>query len=234
MLVVGVLARRPFGAGSLARLGAVAVVPLALTLGVWYVVASAGDRPATNLTGTAAPAAASGSSLRELVSYLWQYYLPRTPLQTEYRIPPGGYPLLQVWITQGWAAFGWLEVKFAPWVYRVLALMTAGAGIAAAVARAAGPPDARPARGRLPRARRSSALLAGLHWTDYHQLEAGMLGFMQARYLFPVIGILGLALAAAVSLVRASWRGSVVGATVAFLLVFHLLSLGLVLERFYA
>jgi hypothetical protein len=234
VLVVGVLARRPLGAAALARLGAAAVVPLALTFGAWYVGASLGDRSATtNLGGTPAPAAASGSSFRELLSYLWQYYLPRTPLQTDYRIPPGGYPLLQVWITQGWAAFGWLEVKFTPWVYRILALLTAGAGIAAAVAvwRARRGIDLRVA-GFLALA--FLGLLAGLHWTDYHQLEAGMRGFMQARYVFPAIGILGLALAAAVSLVRTSWRGAAAGATVAFLLVFHLLSLGLVLERFYA
>ena len=78
------------------------------------------------------------------------------------------------------------------------------------------------------------ALLAGLHWTDYRQLEAGALGFMQTRYLFPLIGIFGLALAGAVSLVPARRRPGAVGATIAALFAFHLLSLGLVLERFYA
>jgi 4-amino-4-deoxy-L-arabinose transferase-like glycosyltransferase len=234
VLILGVLARRPLRFAPVARLGAAAVVPLALTLGAWFVGASLGDRSATTgIGGTAAPAAASGSSAREFLSYLWQYYLPRTPLQTDYNVPPGGYPLLQVWITQGWAAFGWLEVKFTPWVYRILALLTAGAGVTAAVAvwRVRRTIDLRVA-GFLALA--FAGLLAGLHWTDYHQLESGVRGFMQARYVFPAIGILGLALAAAVSLVRASWRGAVVGGTVAFLLVFHLLSLGLVLQRFYA
>ena len=60
---------------------------------------------------------------RELASYVWQYYLPRTPVQQEFKTVVG-YPLLQVWITQGWAAFGWLEIKFDPWVYRVLGPLT--------------------------------------------------------------------------------------------------------------
>ena len=232
--VLGLVARRPLGAGSMLRLGAAALVPLALTLGAWFLGASLGDRTAAaGVAETAAPPSTSGSSLREFLSYLWQYYLPRTPIQTDYRIPPGGYPLLQVWITQGWAAFGWLEVKFTPWVYRILALLTVGVGAAAAAAlfRARRRLDLRVA-GFLALA--FVGLLAGLHWTDYHQLEGGLRGFMQARYLFPAIGILGLALAGAISLVRTRWRGAVTGAAVAGLLVFHLFSLGLVLGRFYA
>jgi hypothetical protein len=79
-----------------------------------------------------------------------------------------------------------------------------------------------------------AALLGGLHWTDYHQLESGTKGFMQGRYLFPAIGIFGLALAGAVSLLPAARRGAAAGAAIAGLFVFHLFALGLVLERFYA
>ena len=78
------------------------------------------------------------------------------------------------------------------------------------------------------------ALLGGLHWTDYHQVEAGSNGFMQGRYAFPVIGVIALALAGAVSLLPQRWRPPATGAAIAGLLVFHLFSIGLVLERFYA
>ena len=78
-----------------------------------------------------------------------------SPGQTDYPIRPisGGYPLLQVWITQGWGAFGWLEVKLAAGVYRVLGVITVviGAGAGAALWRA--PPRDRLARGELPGAR---------------------------------------------------------------------------------
>ncbi len=57
---------------------------------------------------------------------------------------------------------------------------------------------------------------------------------MQGRYLFPVIGIFGLALAGALSLVPERLRGAATGATIAGLFVFHLFALGLVIERFYA
>jgi hypothetical protein len=164
---------------------------------------------------------------------VWQYYLPQLPFQSDYRIPPGGYPLLQVWITQGWAAFGWLEIKFSPWVYRVLGVLTVGVGLAAvtALVRARRLVDWRVA-GFLALA--FVALLGGLHWTDYHELEKGSGGFMQARYVFPAIGIFGLAVAGAVSLAPARWRGAATAVFVAGMFGFHLLALGLVLERFYA
>ena len=230
--VVGLLARRPWRVGGVLRLAAVVAVPLLLTLGAWVLAARLGDRPAAaQVAATSAPS--TGTNWRELVSYFWQYYLPRTPLQTRYEVPPGGYPLLQVWITQAWAAFGWLEVKFAPWVYRVLALLTVAVGAAglAALFRARRAVDLRIVAFL---ALAFAALLGGLHWTDYHQLEGGLAGFMQGRYMFPVIGIFGLVLAAAISLLRPAWRATATGAAVAGLLVFHLLCLGLVLDRFYA
>jgi 4-amino-4-deoxy-L-arabinose transferase-like glycosyltransferase len=235
VVLVGLLARRPFRVAPSVRLAAVVVLPLLVTFGVWLLIASAEDRQTTAaLTQSVAPTGSpTTTNWRELLSYLWQYYLPRTPVQQEYRIPPGGYPVLQVWITQGWGAFGWLEIKYDPWVYRVLALLTTGVFGAAVLA--------------LVRARRRIdvrvlaflaaaflALFAGLHWTDYHQLEAGALGFMQGRYAFPVIAIFGLALAGAISMLPARRRGIAVGAVVAGLLIFHVSAVGLILERFYA
>jgi len=229
--VLGITARWPRVRGVLAVAAAV-VVPLAVTLGAWVLAARLGDRPAAAQVAEVRASSSTGN-LRELLSYMWQYYLPRTPVQQEYRVPPGGYPLLQIWITQGWAAFGWLEVKFEPWVYRVLAVLTAGvfgAGLAALV-RARRAVDLRVAAFL---ALALAALLGGLHWTDYHQLEAGTKGFMQGRYVFPAIGIIALAPAGAVWLVPLARRAAVTGAAVAGLLLFHLLSLGLVLDRFYA
>lgn len=232
----GILARRPWRVPRVLAFGAAVAVPLALTLGAWVLGAALLERPAAaQVTQTTGSTITQATNWRELLSYLWQYYLPRVPGQNDYPIRSigGGFPLLQVWITQGWAAFGWLEVRFEPWVYRVLALLSAAVGAAALAA--------------LVRARRSVdlrvaaflalavvSLLAGLHWTDYHQIESGVGGFMQGRYLFPVIGLYGVALAGAVSLAPAAWRGAVTGVAVAGLLSFHLLCIGLVLERFYA
>jgi len=229
LVVLGIAARRPSGMRSMLRLAAAVAIPLAVTLGVWVLAASSTDRSGVDQLTEAG----GDTNWRELLSYTWQYYLPRPPFLTDYPVPPGGYPLLQIWITQGWAAFGWLEIKFEPWVYRVLGVLTMsifGCGLLALVR----------ARRRLDLrvfaflASACIALLVGLHWTDYHQLEDGAPGFMQARYLFGVIGVMGLALAGAVSLAPLRARGALAGAAIGGLLVFHILALGLMLERFYA
>jgi 4-amino-4-deoxy-L-arabinose transferase-like glycosyltransferase len=244
--VYGLAARWPWRAGRVLKLVAAAAIPIALTLGVWVVVARTTDHPAAAQVSAAAVAGTSsgggtagaaptsgGTNWRELSSYLWQYYLPRLPFQKDFQMPFAGYPLLQVWITQGWAAFGWLEVKFPPWVYRVLGVLTVAifAGGLAALVRARRRVDWRVLTFL---ALACLALLAGLHWTDYHQVLAGSAGFMQGRYVFPVIGVIALALGGAVSLLPAARQRLATGAAIAGLFIFHLFSLGLVLERFYA
>jgi hypothetical protein len=224
-------------AARIVQLAAAVVLPLALTFGAWVVIAREEDRPAAAQVVAAAtetPGVAGGFNTREFLSYLWQFYLPKIPAQTPYPFPSGeGLPLIDVWVTYGWAAFGWLEVTFPHWVYFVLAIVSTAIVVAAAAA--------------LVRARRSldlrvaaflalvfAALIAGLHWTDYKQLESGAPGFMQTRYLFPAISLFGVAVAGALSLVPVGRRPLAVGGTVAALLVFHILSLGLTLQRFYA
>ena len=223
---VALWARRPWSVRALVTLGAAVAIPIGAVVVLWVAAGRSPEGQLSAVTG-------GDTNWRELGSYLWQYYLPKLPFLQEYRIPQGGYPLLQVWITQGWAAFGWLEVKFPPWTYRVLGILTIGVIVAgfAALIRARHRLDLRVV-GFL--ALTCATLLAGLHWTDYHQLEDGAKGFMQARYLFPVIGVLGLALAGAVSLLPRSRQAPAAGAATAGLFVFHLLALGLVLERFYA
>jgi 4-amino-4-deoxy-L-arabinose transferase-like glycosyltransferase len=233
--LIGLRAHRR-NVAHLLGLAAAAVLPLVLTLGTWILVARAADRPAAGLATqvTQTASAGTGSSAREFLSYLWQFYLPKTPIQNPYPFPSGSrLPVIDIWMTYGWAAFGWLEVKFSAWVYWILATLTTAIALAASVA--------------LFRARRQLdlrvtaflavvfvALVAGLHWTDYKELERGAPGFMQTRYLFPIIGLFGLALAGALSLVPVGRRPVAVAATVASLFAFHVLSLGLVLERFYA
>ena len=247
--VVGLAARRPWRIGGVLKLAVAVVAPIALTLGVWVIVARTTDHAAAaqlsaGQVGGACvrrrygrrrdrESSSDATSMREFASYLWQYYLPRLPFQTDFQTPFRGYPLLQIWIKQGWASFGWLEVKFPDWVYRVLGVLTMAifAGGLAALIRARRGLDLRVAVFLV---LACAALLGGLHWTDYHQIEAGSRGFMQGRYVFPAISVIALALAGAVSLLPARrWAGAT-GAAIAALFVFHLVSLGLVLERFYA
>ena len=77
-------------------------------------------------------------------------------------------------------------------------------------------------------------LLFSVHWTEFRQLTNSGTLLNQGRYLFPLISIAGLAAAAALSLVPARARLTVLGAAVGALGVLELLSIGLTAARFYA
>ncbi len=225
-LVIGLHRRRALPGVRRLRGAALVLLPLGLTVGLWVLLTTVSlDRPpAEQLTDAAR--ASPGTDWRELGSYLWQFYLPRLPFMADLH---SNLPLYQVWIKQGWGAFGWLEIRFPENVYRALALLTAAIGVAAAA--------------RLWRARRGidwgiaaflaltvAGLLGGLHWTDFHEPT----GFMQGRYAFPLIGLVGCAVAAAVDLLPERRRASGVAVVLGGLFAFHLCSFALVAVRFYA
>jgi hypothetical protein len=138
-----------------------------------------------------------------------------------------------VWLKGGWAAFGWLEIKFPAPVYILLALITvlilAGASVAVVRARA-----------RIDWAIAgffavaAGALLAGLHWTEFRTLVGGSGPFNQGRYLLPLISLMGSATAAAVTVLPASRRMTGVAAVLGGIFVLQVFSLALVAGRFYA
>jgi 4-amino-4-deoxy-L-arabinose transferase-like glycosyltransferase len=212
--------------------GLAAGAALVATLGVWFVIARLSGRAAAAQVSDATGRSA-GFNLRELLSYLWQFYLPKLPFQNNLPIAGNHLPVYDVWLSTGWAAFGWLEVRFPGWVYLVFLVVTVGvAGLALA---------------GLWRARRrvdlavvaflalvALTLLAGLHWTEYRMLSSGQGPFNNGRYLLPLVGIAGLAVATALRWLRPAARSLGVAGTLAALLVLNVLSLGLCLERFYA
>ena len=57
------------------------------------------------------------------MSYLWQFYLPRLSSMEVFK-PSPGLPLYDIWITEGWGAFGWLDVRMSGWIYPVLTSIT--------------------------------------------------------------------------------------------------------------
>jgi hypothetical protein len=188
VVAIGAVRRRRAESGARGLLGVLAAscAALALTAGAWVVLARVLARGGTGQI-VASPGAAT-ASVREFASYLWQFYLPRTPLQTDYAFPLAPtLPVYDTWVKTSWAAFGWLETRFPEPVYLVLAGISLLVAVAATVA-------VWRARRRVDRgvlaflAVTLGALLAGLHWTDYKLIEAGTAGFVQGRYLFPVIG----------------------------------------------
>jgi 4-amino-4-deoxy-L-arabinose transferase-like glycosyltransferase len=203
---------------------AAAAAGLLLTIGAWVLIAHVNHRAAAGQVTGATAGAGSSLNLRELLSYLGQFYLPSLPF-------PHDFPLYDIWLKQVWGAFGWaLEVSFPGWLYVVLALITVGvAGIALA---------------GLWRGRRTVdwaavafiavtglALLAGVHWTEYrHLAEFNNSG----RYLLPMVGVAGLAVAQTTRMLRPGRQGAAVAVTLGGLFALDVYSLGLVLVRFYA
>lgn len=170
---------------------------------------------------------------RQFAAYLWQFYLGRPSWQE----PIPGFEkqshFYEVWVRKGWGAFGWLEVRFAEWVYSALFVATIVAVLAAAAALAR-------SRRRLDPmataflALAAGALLAGLHLTEYRILIDTQTPINQGRYLLPLLPVAGVMLAAALSLLPSRFRGIGTGVVLGGLAGLQLMSLGVVVERFYA
>ena len=170
VLAVGLWRRRPLTRAVVARPAGAAVGALVATLGAWFVLAQALNRTATSQLSGAAGSA--GTNVREFLSYMWQFYLPRLPFQSDIKTVAPTIPVYDIWLKGAWADFGWLEIKFAGPVYLLLAAITVAVAAFAAAS--------------LWRYRRTSdlavgaflavvalTLLAALHWTEYHLIKGG-------------------------------------------------------------
>ncbi|MEA2363951.1 MAG: hypothetical protein QOD71_3096 [Thermoleophilaceae bacterium] len=207
-----------------------AAATFAVVVAPWFVIARVNDRPASGQLVGAGPA--SDVNVRELTSYVWQYYLPRLPFQAEYA-PLGNYPqAYETWFKKAVGAFGWLEVRWPSTVYAGLFAVWLALVVAAVVA--------------LTRRRRTVdwmllaffataviSLLAGLHWSEYRIAESSGALLSQGRYLFPLISLPGLVAAAALTTVPVRHRATALGAFVGGLVVLQMFAIGLVVTRFY-
>jgi hypothetical protein len=66
------------------------------------------------------------------LSYTWQMFLPRLPFMND--LIPQAWPAFDVYIKEGWAAFGWLVVRFPDWVYYVILAVSLASAALCAVA----------------------------------------------------------------------------------------------------
>ena len=230
VLAVGLHRRRPLPLRRAAGVAGAAGGALIATAGAWFAIAHALSRPAAAQVSSASTTA--GISVRELLSYVWQYYLPRLPGQSDFPTTAHTLPAWDIWFKGVWASFGWNEVVFHGWVYGILALVTLVVVAAAA---------SELWRIRLTADRAigaffalvSLSLLAGLHWSDYKIIKGGS-GFAQGRYLLPLVGAAGLVLAYAVRRLAPARRAYAVAAVLGGLVLLQASSLALVIQRFYA
>jgi 4-amino-4-deoxy-L-arabinose transferase-like glycosyltransferase len=224
-----VRARRPLPRRWRTAATATPLLGLVLVAVAWKVLADSGHLPAQ----LSSVSTTSDFNLRLLLSYLWQFYLPPLPMLSSFASLGHTLPAYDIWLKGSWGSFAWLEVQFPEVLYIALAVGTVGiTGVAAVVTW---------------RRRRTTdwlvvgfalivtvSLLAGLHWTEYQTLLHGGPGLNQGRYLLPLVGVAGLVVARALQAVPALARAQAVGVVIGALLVLQFLSLGLMLERFYA
>ena len=111
---------------------------LAVVQGGWALLAPAfGTKPFTT-PGGGAGAGLSGTldnvfgSLSGFVSYTWQFFLPRLSFMTDLHVT--GWPAFDVYVKEGWAAFGWLVVRFPEWVYEAILVVSFAVALLALVA----------------------------------------------------------------------------------------------------
>ena len=184
--------------GAALRGAAVAVAAVAVPVAA-YMLANrlAWDRPLWSGAGTASTTGSGHpSSTSGLLSYAWQFYLPRLPFMSAFK--PTGYPVWEVWFKGFIGRFGWLDYGFRQWVYW-LALgiwvpMLALAGAALYRARAV-------LRARWPEAATYAGMTVGLLVliviAGYRGRIDSQTVFEQARYLLPLLclyaGVVALA-----------------------------------------
>jgi 4-amino-4-deoxy-L-arabinose transferase-like glycosyltransferase len=174
-----------------------------------------------------------GSVFNE-ISYIWQYYLPRLPGMAE-EFPDLFTPRL--WFERSVGQFGWLDTTFPTWVYDVAlipaallailgirALVTSGASLRSRAAELA--VYAAMAAGLL-------ALIAANSYIPFGTLRHRPTAYWQARYLLPLIPLLGAALVLSARGAGRRW-GPVAGALIVVLFLAHdVFSQLQVISRFY-
>jgi 4-amino-4-deoxy-L-arabinose transferase-like glycosyltransferase len=228
--VLAVRVRRSSGR-SLVRL-------LALTLGiglgpavVYALVNAVSNHPLFGLASTATHTL-HGSPLAE-IDYIWQLYLPRLPGMVDDF--PGLFTPTQLWFHGYVGLFGWFDVTFPSWVYTA-ALAPAGA-LALLCAR-----SLLGHRAAL-RARASElavyavialGLLVLIGADSYHEFPTLSASYAQARYLLPLLALLGAAAALAARGAGRRWA-PVAGALIVLLFLAHdVFSLLLTAGRYYS
>jgi 4-amino-4-deoxy-L-arabinose transferase-like glycosyltransferase len=168
---------------------------------------------------------------RELLSYIWQFYLPRLPgMHPQF----SGYPLWNVWFQGLVGRFGLLDYTFPRWVdWLFLAIFLALVGLAVRALVL----DRLRVRARWRELLTYAVLAAGLALAiaragfPYH-LKTHFV-FEQARYLFPLLGLYGLFVATALRGAGRRW-GAVLAVVLVVIAVGHdLFAQLLTLQRYY-
>ncbi|MDA0164750.1 hypothetical protein OM076_31065 [Solirubrobacter ginsenosidimutans] len=189
----------------------------------------------TTLTGASTARGISDPfELRQFVSYVWQFYLPRLGFMDP--SIGGDYGVQQAWIRTFVGTFGSLEIEYPGWVYRGLDVLAVAvlAGFVVALVRYR---DVLRGRIRVVAALTALALatIGSLHLVAYRTLLIDRTDpIVVGRHLLPLIALVAIAVAAAGRALPRHWGRAYAGVVLGTLVALQLGGLGLTLARFYA
>jgi hypothetical protein len=172
---------------------------------------------------------------REFGSYLWQFYLPKLGFMNT-TIGPPSYDWHPAFVSRIFGTLAQLEVVLPPTLDDI-AWWVARLGLIALVVALVVRRDAVRANAALAVVLVVAliTLLLGLHLVAYRSLITNPGDpIITARYLLPVIGLFGVAIALVASALPRVARAAYMGLVVAVGVALQLISLGLLVERFYA
>jgi 4-amino-4-deoxy-L-arabinose transferase-like glycosyltransferase len=183
--------------GGRVRLAATAIGTAAVPPAVFVVWATAQGRglmpPGGGVVLLPDDQVASGS-LRGLLSYAWQLYLPRPPFMHDFF---GFWPPYTTWVQGFIGRLGWLDYGLSGWIYPVGAVLLCGSFVLLVAALARSRRVRRNWKELAVFALCGLGLAAQIAYAGYdYQRRTGYI-FEQTRYLFPLIALYGTGIAAA-------------------------------------
>jgi 4-amino-4-deoxy-L-arabinose transferase-like glycosyltransferase len=210
---------------------------LALAIGacpaiVYALVNAISNHPTLGLVSDAVGLARHRGSILGEISYIWQLYLPRLPGMSHYF--PGLFTTREIWFDGYVGLYGWLDTTFPGWVYD--AALVPAALIVALCARALVGSGAALASRRgelLVYAAIGVGVMVLVGADSYLSFPESAAEYGQARYLLPMLPLLGATLALAARGAGRRW-GPAAGALIVVLFFAHdLFSQLQVIARYY-
>jgi hypothetical protein len=223
--------RRP-GLRSVCRRLALALAVAFSPVAVYAAINVLSRRPTFGFLSRTLSTSQPHESLLSEIFYAWQLYLPRLPGMTNDF--PGVFTTREVWFDRGVGLYGWLDTSFPPWVDNLALILAAPIAVFAVSALWAARASL---RGRLSEltvyAVIACGMLALVGVDSYRHLATEGGGYMQPRYLLPMLPLLAAALTLSARGAGRRW-GPVAGTAIVLLLLAHdIFSQLLTISRFY-
>lgn len=232
-LVVSWLVHRPALRDTLTRGGA--AVGTVLVAFVAYILLGRASGSSALYGGQVAELNGAGFNLRQFLSSIYQFYLPK-PASLQPRIGPA-YGYRQVFIETFYGTFGSLDVTFKPRTFDALQILS-GLGLLGLYTACL------MAWRRLLTAWPALLVMLALllttmfflHWVSYHALlgDGGSDPLIVGRYLLPMVGLFGLAITFTVGSLPSRLGPLVASAILALGVLLSLTGLGIAMSDFYA